>query len=44
MDEAKMSFFEKLQLRVVKAPSDADFRDWPAIEDWANGLLAYGVN
>lgn len=44
MDEAKMSFFEKLQLRVVKAPSDADFRDWPAIEHWANGLLAYGVN
>lgn len=44
MDESKMSFWEKLQLRVAKAPSDADFRDWPAIEDWANGLLAYGVS
>lgn len=44
MDEEKMSFFEKLQLRAAKAPSNADFRDWPAVEDWANGLLAYGVS
>ncbi|WP_150460853.1 flavodoxin domain-containing protein [Nesterenkonia ebinurensis] len=44
MDEEKLSFFEKLQLKVVKAPSDVDLRDWPAIEDWAHGLLAYGVN
>ncbi|WP_120003817.1 flavodoxin domain-containing protein [Nesterenkonia muleiensis] len=44
MDAEKLSFFEKLQLKVAKAPSDADFRDWPAIEDWAHGLLAYGVN
>lgn len=44
MDESKMSFFEKLQLKVAKAPREADLRDWPAIEDWAEGLLAYGVN
>lgn len=44
MDAEKLGFFEKLQLKVAKAPNDADFRDWPAIEDWAHGLLAYGVN
>lgn len=44
MDAEKLSFFEKLQLRVVKAPNDMDLRDWPAVEDWAHGLLAYGVN
>lgn len=44
IDEEKLSFFEKLQLKVAKAPTDADLRDWPAIEDWANGMLAYGVS
>ncbi|TLP78941.1 flavodoxin domain-containing protein [Nesterenkonia sphaerica] len=44
MDESQLSFFEKLQLRVAQAPRDADLRDWPAIEDWAEGLLAYGVS
>ncbi|WP_146339859.1 flavodoxin domain-containing protein [Nesterenkonia sp. NBAIMH1] len=41
--EETLSFFEKLQLKVAKQPSDADYRDWPAIEEWADGLLAYGV-
>jgi menaquinone-dependent protoporphyrinogen oxidase len=44
MDESKMSFFEKLQFKVAEAPRHADLRDWPAIEDWAEGLLAYGVS
>ncbi len=44
MDAEKLSFFEKLQLKVARAPHDADFRDWPAIEDWARGLIAYGVS
>ncbi|GAB3186711.1 flavodoxin domain-containing protein [Nesterenkonia suensis] len=44
VDAEKISFFEKLQLTVAKAPKDADFRDWPAIEDWASSLLAYGIS
>ncbi|GAA1807542.1 flavodoxin domain-containing protein [Nesterenkonia flava] len=44
IDSEKLSFFEKLQLKVAKAPTDTDLRDWPAIEDWAHGLLAYGIN
>lgn len=44
IDAEKTSFFEKLQLRFAKAPTNADFRDWPAIEDWAGSLLAYGVS
>ncbi|NLS09206.1 flavodoxin [Nesterenkonia sp. MY13] len=44
MDAEKLSFLEKLQLKVAKAPKDADFRDWPAIEHWAHGLLAYGIS
>ncbi|WP_022872118.1 flavodoxin domain-containing protein [Nesterenkonia alba] len=44
LEESKLSFIEKLQLKLVKSPSDADYRDWPAIEDWANSLLAYGVS
>lgn len=39
-----ISFIEKLMLKVAKQPSDADWRDWPAVEDWANSLLAYGIN
>lgn len=44
VDAEKINFLEKLQLRFAKAPTDADFRDWPAIEDWASSLLAYGVS
>ncbi|GAB3847914.1 flavodoxin domain-containing protein [Nesterenkonia populi] len=44
ISEEKLSFWEKLQLKVGKQPTDVDFRDWPAIESWANGLLAYGVS
>lgn len=43
VDPAKLGFFEKLQLKRTKSPQDADLRDWPAIEDWAHGLLSYGV-
>lgn len=43
-DAGKLSLIEKLQLSVARAPKDADFRDWPAIEDWAHGLLSYGVS
>lgn len=44
VDSEKLGFLEKLQLKVAKQPLDADWRDWPAVEDWANGLLAYGVS
>ena len=44
VDAEKLSFIEKLQLSLARAPKDADFRDWPAIEDWAHGLLSYGVS
>lgn len=44
LDSEKLSFIEKMQLKVAKQPADADFRDWPAVEDWAHGLLAYGVS
>lgn len=44
LDAQKLGFVEKLQLKLVKAPQDADFRDWPAIEEWAHGLLSYGVS
>lgn len=43
IDSEKLTFIEKLQLTLVRAPKDADYRDWPAIEDWAHGLLSYGV-
>lgn len=44
IDSEKLGFVEKLQLSVVRSPKDADYRDWPAIEDWAHGLLSYGVS
>lgn len=44
MDVEKLSAWEKLQLTVARAPKDADFRDWPAVEDWAQELIAYGVS
>ena len=44
LDAEKLGFLEKLQLKLIKSPQDADFRDWPAIEDWAHGLLSYGVS
>lgn len=44
IDAEKLSFFEKLQLKVVKAPENADYRDWPGIEDWSQSLIAYGLS
>lgn len=44
LDAEKLSFFEKLQLKVARQSNNADLRDWPAVEDWAHGLLAYGVS
>ncbi|HEY95017.1 MAG TPA: hypothetical protein G4O15_08780 [Dehalococcoidia bacterium] len=38
-DPEKMSFFDKLILKMVKAPS-GDFRKWEAITDWAKGIAA----
>lgn len=43
VDSEKLSGFEKLQLKFAKSPQDADWRDWPAIEDWAGSLLSYGL-
>jgi menaquinone-dependent protoporphyrinogen oxidase len=39
LDTAKLSFFEKLILKMVKAPV-GDFRDWDAIAAWAQGIAA----
>ncbi|MGJ9373408.1 flavodoxin domain-containing protein [Nesterenkonia sp. CF4.4] len=44
IDAEKLSFFEKLQLKVAKAPENADYRDWPGIEDWSQSLIAYGLS
>lgn len=44
IDEQKLSVWEKLQLTVARAPKDADYRDWPAVEEWARELIAYGVS
>lgn len=44
LDAEKLGFVDKLQLKRLKSPQDGDFRDWPAIEDWAHGLLSYGVS
>jgi menaquinone-dependent protoporphyrinogen oxidase len=35
----KLTFFHKLVLKMVKAPS-GDFRNWNAITDWAKGITA----
>lgn len=40
----RLGFLEKLQLRLMHIPMDVDYRDWVAVEDWARGLVAYGVN
>ncbi|MBN1371307.1 MAG: flavodoxin domain-containing protein [Anaerolineaceae bacterium] len=37
MDPAKLNFFEKLVLKMIKAPV-GDFRDWARIEAWAAGI------
>ena len=37
MDLDKASFFEKLIVRLIKAPV-GDFRDWDAITAWAQGI------
>lgn len=44
LDAEKLSFLEKLQLRAARQPNNADYRDWPAVEDWANSLIAYGIS
>lgn len=44
IDAEKLSFLEKLMLKVAKAPENADLRDWPGIEDWSRSLLAYGLS
>ena len=36
-DPEKMSFFDKLILKMVKAPS-GDFRNWDTITDWAKNI------
>ena len=36
-DPEKLSFFEKLILKMVKAPS-GDFRNWDTITDWAKSI------
>jgi menaquinone-dependent protoporphyrinogen oxidase len=37
LDMSKLNLIEKLMVRVMKAPP-GDFRDWDAIEDWAEGI------
>lgn len=37
MDPGKLNFFEKLILKMVKAPT-GDFRDWDTIAAWASGI------
>ncbi|WP_261624008.1 flavodoxin domain-containing protein [Nesterenkonia marinintestina] len=44
IDSEKLGFVEKLMLRISKSPLDADWRDWPAVEDWARELVSYGVS
>ncbi|UCC16101.1 MAG: flavodoxin domain-containing protein [Dehalococcoidales bacterium] len=38
-DPEKMSFFDKLILKMVKAPT-GDFRNWDMISDWAKNIAA----
>ena len=37
LDRSRLSFPDRLIARAVKAP-DGDFRDWPAIRSWAEGV------
>lgn len=37
LDPARLNLAEKLVIKAVKAPT-GDFRDWPAIEAWAQGI------
>jgi menaquinone-dependent protoporphyrinogen oxidase len=39
LDKAKLNLFEKLIMRMLKAPA-GDFRDWEAIAAWAQGIAA----
>jgi menaquinone-dependent protoporphyrinogen oxidase len=41
--EAKLSWFEKLMIRVVKGQY-GDFRDWPGIEAWGKSLATRGAS
>ena len=41
--EQRLSWRERLQLKVTKKEIYGDFRDWDAIESWAKGLTAHGV-
>ena len=39
LDKAKLNLFEKLIIRMLKAPA-GDFRNWEAIAAWAQGIAA----
>ncbi len=39
MDAEKLSFIERLMIRMLKAPV-GDFRDWDAIASWASSIAA----
>jgi len=39
LDRSRLSFFERMIIRVVKAP-DGDYRDWEAIRAWASDIAA----
>lgn len=39
LDPNKLNFAEKLLLKAIKAPT-GDFRDWQAIQFWAEGIAA----
>jgi menaquinone-dependent protoporphyrinogen oxidase len=41
-DLSKVSFLERLIGKAVKSP-EGDFRDWPAITAWAEGLTSSGI-
>lgn len=41
--EERLGALEKLQIKLVKGRY-GDFRDWNAVEHWAKGLSAHGVN
>lgn len=38
LDETKLNTLEKMTVKMVKAPF-GDFRDWEAIEEWANEII-----
>lgn len=42
LDRSQLNFAERLAIKVVKAP-DGDFRDWDAINAWADQISAHLV-